>query len=863
MAIAHEPILRVLLVEDSVEDSELLIRALRDLHRPISTSRVASEAELREALSEFLPHLVLSDHSMPGFSGHEALRIVQETAPQLPFIFVSGTIGEEAAIEALQRGATDYVLKDNLRRLPTAIQNALRTASEREELDRTERALRASEERFRAIVESTEDWVWEMSLDGRLTYTNGSVKSLLGYSPASLAQQDVLELLLPEDATAFRDAFPGLIAQRRGWRNWLLRWRHRDGSTRWLESTARPLLDEDGNLVGYRGIDRDITLRIQQEEKIRQLARIHAVLSALGTAILRSRDTSSLLDLACRLAVEQGQFHAAIIGVPTADGKLAVITCSGDPAVVATLRKFSPAELDVPFENQWPSVRAFLERRPVIHSELEQAGLPEALYTELVRGGVAAQVALPVGNPPWAVLCLFAQETKDFDAEEMALLERMADEIDYARDFIAKSERLEFLAYKDPVTGLPNRSAFEAAFNAALKEGPQLAGAIALVRSDQLSDARGRSFADDLLVALGRRLQQHFGDGLFAHGGPHSFLVAQSGQCAMPQCVADIERRLHNSAAEPLVIDGEQIHFSLRCGLALAPDNGANFDAIERSALAALAEAGRRNVSVLDYSDELRHRAERRLMLERELRVALAERQFVLFLQPKFDTRSRRLSGAEALLRWRHPQHGLISPAEFVPLLEETGLIIEAGRWVMATALEILHRWRSTGLGDHRIAVNVSARELREQGYVDACRELMEQHHHEHGLDIEVTESLLIEDIRHNIHVLHCLRDLGCRIAIDDFGTGYSSLNYLSRLPADVLKIDQSFTRQIASSPDTLALVTNIIALAHSLDLKVVAEGVEEEEQDKLLRLLRCDELQGYLLGRPVPVEEFEKLYLQ
>ena len=203
-----------------------------------------------------------------------------------------------------------------------------------------------------------------------------------------------------------------------------------------------------------------------------------------------------------------------------------------------------------------------------------------------------------------------------------------------------------------------------------------------------------------------------------------------------------------------------------------------------------------------------------------------------------------------------------MSPAEFVPLLEETGLIIPAGRWVMATALSILQRWRESGLGEHRIAVNVSARELREEGYIEACHVLMDGYHHGHGLDVEVTESLLIEDIRHNIHVLHQLRDMGCRIAIDDFGTGYSSLNYLSRLPADILKIDQSFTQQIASSPDTLALVTNIIALAHSLDLKVVAEGVEEEEQDKLLRLLRCDELQGYLLGRPVPVEEFERLYL-
>jgi len=181
---------------------------------------------------------------------------------------------------------------------------------------------------------------------------------------------------------------------------------------------------------------------------------------------------------------------------------------------------------------------------------------------------------------------------------------------------------------------------------------------------------------------------------------------------------------------------------------------------------------------------------------------------------------------------------------------------------VRREALAICRRWRERDLLDLRLAVNVSARELRQRNFIARCEEILIPYAGEHGLDVEITESLLMDDIGRSIQMLQSLRDLGCRIAIDDFGTGYSSLNYLSRLPADTLKVDQSFVALLALSPDTLALVTNIIGLAHSLGLRVVAEGVEDEEQAKLLRLLRCDELQGYFLGRPMPVADFERHFL-
>jgi EAL domain-containing protein (putative c-di-GMP-specific phosphodiesterase class I) len=215
--------------------------------------------------------------------------------------------------------------------------------------------------------------------------------------------------------------------------------------------------------------------------------------------------------------------------------------------------------------------------------------------------------------------------------------------------------------------------------------------------------------------------------------------------------------------------------------------------------------------------------------------------------------------GAEALIRWRHPQRGLVSPAEFIPVLEDTGLVVPVGRWVMATALAAALEWRRHR-PDLRIAVNISAREMRNSSFLDQCRELLEPHAGDPPIDIEVTESVLMDNVEHSVRLLDGLRQFGCQVAIDDFGTGYSSLSYLARLPVDWVKIDRSFTMLLTHSPETVALVTNVISLSHSLNLQVVAEGVEEEEQAKLLRLLRCDQLQGYLLGRPVPAAEFEAL---
>lgn len=851
--------LRILLVEDSPADAELILHILRKLGTTLESLRVADAGAFDDAIRHFHPHVILSDFTMPGFNGHDALRVASEVAPRIPFVFVSNTIGEDVAIDALQSGAADYVLKDNLRRLPSAIERALRSAEERGVREYMTQALRESEERFRSIVESSQDWVWEMDAHGRLSYSNAAVEHILGYAPDAV-EGTILSALLgtadSRDAAALSERF----AAGHPWQGLLLRFRHSNGSHCLLESTGNPVYDAHGTLVGYRGINRDLTRYLAQENRIRHLGRLHAVLSALGNAVLRAGTRQGVLDAACRIAVEQGGFLAACIRESAGEGEgLRMVSREGSREALDAVAAISQRALAQGDSDHAPALRALRHGEATIISDLStDTMLPPRAREDMLAAGVRAQAVLPVGKPVWSVFGLYADEPQAFDEEEIALFERLVDEIDFAVDFIAKSEKLEYLAYHNPISGLPNRAAFQAGLSERLRQSP-LAVAIAdIERFAAVNESRGRAFGDALLKQLGQRLRERVGsDGLVAHLEADAFGIAYRA-AGNPEAEAERLRSvLHDVQQAPFLIGDQEVRIALSAGQALAPEHGDDPETIEHNAAAALMEGQRRKQRIYAFGEDLRGRAARRLRMEHELRAALEIGEFELYYQPKFNAANHALIGAEALLRWRHPVRGLVPPGEFIQVLEETALIVPVGHWVMGEALRTGLMWREQHPG-FRIAVNVSAQELHHSGFLDACRALL-QPHADQPLDIEVTESMLIDDLEHSMYLLDALRDLGCRVSIDDFGTGYSSLNYLARLPSDEIKIDQSFIAVITESPETLSLVTNIIGLAHSLSLKVVAEGVEDNEQAKLLRLLRCDVLQGYLLGKPMPADEFER----
>jgi EAL domain-containing protein (putative c-di-GMP-specific phosphodiesterase class I) len=312
--------------------------------------------------------------------------------------------------------------------------------------------------------------------------------------------------------------------------------------------------------------------------------------------------------------------------------------------------------------------------------------------------------------------------------------------------------------------------------------------------------------------------------------------------------------------AQPFRLGDDDLRIALRIGIALYPADGPDTDSLVKNAEAALKEAKRTGHSYQFYARQMNARVAEHLKLENELRRAILDHQFVLYYQPRFSLADGSIAGLEALIRWVHGERGIVAPGEFIPLLENTGMILQVGHWALQRAALDHAAWRAAGLNPPRVAVNVSAIQLQHKDFVESVRAAVsEAADSSRHVDIEITESMLMEDIDGSIEKLKALQALGVQVAVDDFGTGYSSLSYLTRLPINSLKIDRSFISQMASGPEQMAVVSAVISLARALKLTVVAEGVETAEQVKYLKLLRCDEAQGYLFGRPMPAQILER----
>jgi diguanylate cyclase (GGDEF)-like protein len=476
---------------------------------------------------------------------------------------------------------------------------------------------------------------------------------------------------------------------------------------------------------------------------------------------------------------------------------------------------------------------------------------------------------LIVSDEAIGALALYASERNFFHDDELKLLTELAGDIAFAIDHLDKQARLDYLAYYDVLTGLANRALFQERLEQSVINAREQAHKLALVLLDierfkAINDTLGRAAGDVLLKDLATRLSSYAAD-----AGRVGRIEADHFALMVPELQTEeelarlIEQRVGEVFGSPFRIGDSDLRASARFGISMFPADGTNADTLFRNAEVALKKAKAGGERYLFYNRKMNARVAENLTLENQLRQALERDEFVLYYQPKVNLASGRLTSAEALIRWNDPRSGLVPPDRFIPILEETGLIHDVGRWVLRQAIADFLRWRSAGLPAVRIAVNVSALQLRHHGFIAEIEQAIGiDAQAAAGLELEITESVIMEDIRHSIARLQAIRALGIRIAIDDFGTGFSSLSYLARLPVDTLKIDRSFVADITIGPEGLALVATIISLAHALNLKVVAEGVETDEQSRLLRLLNCDEMQGYLFSEPLPCDIFETRYL-
>lgn len=874
----------ILIVDDDAKSRKLLQAQLKpEGYRTLSAA--SGEEALATALSR-MPDLILLDVMMPGMDGYEVARRLKAdpATAKIPVVMVTSRVGSSARLSGLKAGAEEFLTKPVVRaELWLRVRNLLRVKEygdylqnqgqilEREVQQRTA-SLRESEARYRHLVEQSDDGIFLRDPAGKFTMVNSRACELLGFSKDEILGKNA-GFSYSQDEQAAYQARLELVCAGNALRfeRMVIR---KDGSTFPAEMSLKRL--DDGMI---QVIMRDIAERHAHEKKIVGLNRIHAVLSGINGAIVRVRDRSELFRQACRIIVEQGGFALGWISVlDQVSGRLVAADQAGLPegsGIGSAIFNGSIGLLPSPI-----AATALHERRAIAVNLFEAlsdatASSPGPEITRIRRAaidlGAKSVIVLPliVDKVAFGILTLYAREHDFFDAEEVKLLEELAGDISFSLEFIAKGERADYLAYYDVLTGLANRNLFlerlSQYMRSASSHGHELAVMlIDIERFKNINDSLGQQAGDDLLRQVGTWLTRKTDDAnvlarinadLFALVLPE---VRQGGNLAHL-----IEKWMANLCVQPFHLNDAVFRIAAKVGIAVFHNDGGSAETLLRNAESALKKAKLTGARYLFFTPEMSENVTVSLTMENQLRHALDNEEFVLHYQPKVRLGSNTMTGVEALIRWNDPRSGLVPPARFIPLLEETGLIYEAGRWALRKALEDYLRWRDAGLPAMRVCVNVSPLQVHNRGFVaEIERAISIDARAASGLELEITESLIMEDIQRSIASLQAIRAMGVSIAIDDFGTGFSSLSYLARLPVDTLKIDRSFVVDMTASPQGLALVSTIISLAHSLELTVVAEGVETEEQSRLLRVLACDEMQGYLFSKPVPAEAFEARFL-
>jgi diguanylate cyclase (GGDEF)-like protein/PAS domain S-box-containing protein len=770
----------------------------------------------------------------------------------------------------LRKDGTEFPVEISLSPLETnegalAI-TAIRDITERKQ---SERMVQDSEKRFRAIFDQAPIAMALLDRESHPIISNSPLSTMIGYSNDELSKMKFSDFTYSEDVDKDLNQFTELMEGRIPAYHMEKRYVHKDGHLIWANLFVTVLRDGNGLPQDIIGMAEDITERKAAEARISYLNRVHTVLSGINTLIVRVHDRDELFREACRIAVEEGGFRMSMIAiVDRSTLKIVPVASVGKHEELLThIKGILSSSEDA---SNTMVARAIKEKKIFVSNDSQSD--PQVLFSnKYAESGVHSVAVFPliVSGEAVGVLALYAREREFFHEEEIKLLTELASDTAFAIDHIEKQEQLDYLAYYDVLTGLANRTLFldRAAqyMRSAVSSGHKLAMfLIDLERFKNINDSLGRLAGDALLKQVAEWLTGVTGDAnLVARIDADHFAVLLPEVKQEGEAARLIEKIIAVFLKNPFQLNDAVFWIAFKVGVALFPDDSADADTLFKNAEAALKKAKASGEKHLFYTQKMTEAVAGKLTLENQLRQALNNEEFVLHYQPKVNLVSGKVTSAEALIRWNDPRTGLVPPSHFIPTLEETGLIFEVGRWALRRAIEDYLRWRAAGLPAVRIAVNVSPLQLRHRDFIAEIEQAIGiDAQAADGLELELTESLIMADVKHSITSLQAIRAMGITIAIDDFGTGFSLLSYLAKLPMDTLKIDRSFVVEMTAEPNGLALVSTIITLAHSLELKVVAEGVETEEQLRLLRLLRCDEMQGYLFSKPVPGEIFETRFL-
>jgi len=659
----------------------------------------------------------------------------------------------------------------------------------------------------REIISAMADALFVCDGDGQIQFANRAAESILGFAPGELVGRRIDDMIDdPEgDASTMNLRTNRGITKERTFLG-------RDGQPIEMMLSIAPVIQHDEH-AGAILIGRDIRERKENERK-------------LQGALYALRDSESRY----RLLFEQ---NAAGVCVTKLDGE--IVDCN---QTFAAMLRYEKTELI-------GSRIALLYERPMERADLEQ---------QLQRTSTLNSVETELRRKSGGSLFVLQNLTLAGDRVHMTV----ADISDRKR----AEEQIEFHAYHDVLTRLPNRKLFTDRLTQNLTHARRTGKPLAVMFVDldhfkTINDTLGHTAGDDLLLEMARRLRGCVREeDTVARIGGDEFTIILS-ELRYSEDAVTVAEKIIAAVQKPVTVADMPIEVSASIGIALYPVDGTDPESLLRNADSAMyrsKESGRNTYQLC--TDELKGRALRRLSLESRLRKAVSENQLLLHYQPQFSLADGRVIGAEALVRWQDPERGLVYPGSFIPLAEESRLILPIGEWVLRTACTQMRAWRDGGLPIPRVAVNLSARQFLQSDLVDNARRILEETRIPAGaLEIEITETTAMANGEATIETLRALRDLGLSIFIDDFGTGYSSLNYLKRFPITGVKIDSAFVRDMSRNEGDAAIVSSVIAIARSLRMRVIAEGVETEEQVTLLRRRKCDAAQGYYFGRPMTAE--------
>ncbi|MBZ0157635.1 MAG: EAL domain-containing protein [Alphaproteobacteria bacterium] len=812
--------LRVLVVEDSEDDALLVLREIRKGGYEVTAQRVDTAPALEAALREGEWNIIISDYVMPHFGGLAALELLKKSGIDLPFILVSGKIGEGTAVDAMKAGAHDYILKDNLTRLVPAIERELREAEVRRERRRAEEALRRSQQQLLAMMDNSPAAIYMKDTEGRFLLINRrfeelfhiSRKSAIGKTDYDLFPRETADSIHANDLKVLESGHAG------EWEEEI----PQDDTLHTYISIKYPLFDASGTPYVLCGISTDITERKRTEERIREIAhQQEAILDSIP-------DRAWLKD-------REGRY----IAVNEAYGKAVGRT----PAEVA-----GKTDPDI-----WPHDIA--ERFRADDREVMRSGKRMIIEERMVT---------PAGEVEW------------FETIKTPLRDEKGEAVGttgIARDITKRKqmeETIRFQAYHDLLTGLPNRTLFMDRLALEVPQAQRTRKRIAVLfldldRFKNINDSLGHTIGDHLLQNVADRLKGHMRetDTLARVGGDEfTVLLPLINQVEDAAKIAD---KIIGIFKTPFITDGHELHITSSIGISIYPEDGTQAETLLKNADIAMYHAkdqGRNNFQF--YNPALNIRTLERIQLENRLRQTVEHGELVVHYQPQVSIKTRKMVGAEALVRWRHPEHGLLNPLQFIPVAEEAGIIVSIDQWVLRTACAQLKKWLKAGYPPLYITTNLSARQFQQPNLADTVMCILDETGlPPQSLGIEITETLAMQDTELTARNLKELSAWGVRFSIDDFGTGYSSLSYLKKLPLHKLKIDKSFIMDLTEDPDYQSIVTAVIAMAHSLKLEVTAEGVETEEQVAFLKANGCDEIQGYFFSKPVPADEFGQILSQ